>query len=217
MDQPAPGGNSVMKTLALLIALCLGISNAATSTAAPVVSDADFNDARASFLKGSAGDSAATSKAAAQFAELLKRDPSNPLLIAYHGAAVAMRARDAWFPWRKMSYAEDGLAEIDRALAAIRPQDETTRVQGVPTAIQAKFVAANSYLAMPANMNRHAQGEKLLSDMLTSPAFAASPLGFRKAVYGTALRYLAAKNPQQVPVWQRELAAPMPNSQASAH
>src|SRR5262249_19787511 len=117
-----------------------------------------------------------------------------------------------------MGYSEDGLAEIDRALTFIKPQHETTLTGGVPTALQAKFVAANTFLAVPSFMNRHAQGEKLLNEVLAAPALGTTPAGFRKAVYGAALRHLAASHPQQVPAWQREVAQPAAagNTQASA-
>ncbi len=55
--------------------------------------------------------------AAGQFDALLEREPANPLFAAYHAAAVVMQARDAWMPWNKMKYLEDGLADTDRALA----------------------------------------------------------------------------------------------------
>jgi hypothetical protein len=204
-----------MKTLVFLAALCFGIAFTATPIVVLAANDGDFNTARATFLKGTAGDSGAIKDAADQFAALVKSEPSNPAIIAYHGAAITMRARDAWFPWTKMSYSEEGLAEIDRALVFIKPQHETTLTGGVPTAMQAKFVAANTFLAVPSFMNRHAQGEKLLNEVLAMPSLTTSPAPFRKAVYGSALRYVAASHPQQVPAWQREVAQPA-NVQASA-
>src|SRR5262249_3970207 len=121
-----------------------------------------------------------------------------------------------------MGYSEDGLAEIDRALVFIKPQHETTLTGGVPTAMQAKFVAASTFLAVPSFMNRHAQGEKLLNEVLAAPALTTSPTPFRKAVFGTALRYVAGSHPQQVPEWQRDVGQPATgiqgqgNTQASA-
>lgn len=205
------------EALTSIAAACFGIAITVIPIAVLASTDGDFNAARATFLRGSAGDGDAVEDAADQFAALLKSEPSNPVIIAYHGAALAMRARDAWFPWRKMRHSEQGFAEIDRALLLIKPQHEATLTGGLPTAMQTKFVAANTFLAVPSFMNRNAQGKKLLNEVLTAPAFAATPTGFRKAVYGAALRHLAASYPQQVPEWQRGVAQPSANTQTSAH
>ncbi|MEB0015180.1 hypothetical protein QN416_26645, partial [Glaciimonas sp. Cout2] len=51
-----------------------------------------------------------TDQAAAAFTALQQSEPGNPLLLAYRGASTAKRAADTIFPWKKMAYAEEGMA-----------------------------------------------------------------------------------------------------------
>ena len=94
-----------------------------------------------------------------------------------------MRARTTLLPWRKMSYAEDGLAQIDKALAMLTPGHDAPLHRGTPASLETRFVAANTFLALPAMFNRHPRGAKLLEDVLESPRFATSPLPFRGEVW----------------------------------
>ena len=63
--------------------------------------------------------------------------------------------------------------------------------------LEVKFVAANTFLAVPGFMNRKDRGLKLLNDVLASPLLAQSPAEFQKAVADAAnhagLRNGAAK------------------------
>jgi len=47
---------------------------------------------------------------------------------------------------------------------------------------ETRFVAANTFLAVPGFMNRGARGAKLLEEVLTSPLFEKAPAGFQNAV-----------------------------------
>jgi hypothetical protein len=93
-----------------------------------------------------------------------------------------MRARTTMLPWKKMGYAEDGMAQIDKALALLKPEHNAVVHNGTPGVLEARFVAANTFLAVPGFMNRSARGAKLLEDVLTSPLFAQAPEGFQKVV-----------------------------------
>ena len=152
------------------------------STAAHAVPEAQFQSAYVQFAQAQSGDSAAIDKAAESFAALLATEPGNPVLMAYAGAALSMRARTTMLPWKKMGYAEDGMAQIDKALALLKPEHNAVVHNGTPGALEARFVAANTFLAVPGFMNRSARGAKLLDDVLTSPLFAQAPEGFQKVV-----------------------------------
>jgi hypothetical protein len=117
------------------------------------------------------------------FGALLRAEPGNPVLMAYAGAATAMQARTTWLPWKKMSYAEDGLALLDKSLALLGPAHDAVIQNGTPGALEVRFVAANTFLAVPGFMNRAARGAKLLADVLASPLFAQAPLGFQGSVW----------------------------------
>ena len=100
-------------------------------------------------------------------------------------------------PWKKISYAEDGMALIDKALAMLTPAHNAVVQQGTPGVLAVRFVAANTFLAVPGFMNRGARGAKLLTEVLDSPLLAQAPLGFQGAVWLRAAQFGAAdKRPE---------------------
>jgi hypothetical protein len=102
-----------------------------------------------------------------------------------------MRATTTMLPWKKMSYAEDGMAMLDKALALLTPAHNTAMQRGVPGALDVRFVAANTFLAVPGFMNRGARGAKLLDEVLSSPLFPQSPPEFQTAVRARAAKLKA--------------------------
>ena len=168
----------------LLVAALLG----AGAQAAP---DAAFVPAFQQFDRAAAGESDAVDAAADAFDKLLAAEPANPVLMAYAGAATAMKSRTTLLPWKKMSYAEDGLAQIDKALALLGPADDAPRQRGVPGSLETRFVAANTFLAVPGFMNRGDRGAKLLGEVIHSPLFATAPQGFKDRVLQRAAKLAA--------------------------
>ena len=145
--------------------------------------DAQFEPAFAQFQQANKGNESAIEKSAEAFVALLKSEPTNPVLMAYAGAATSMKATTTWLPWKKMSYAEDGLALLDKALALLTPAHDAVLQHKLPAALEVKFVASNTFLAVPGFMNRGARGAKLLGEVLASPLFATSPVAFRGDVW----------------------------------
>lgn len=134
-------------------------------------------------------------KAADEFQQLLQASPADPLLLAYSGASTARLATTTIFPWKKMHYAEDGLAMLDKALQSATANQQQMH-RAVPVALEIKLVAANTFLAVPGFMNRAERGEKLLNDILQAASFPACPAGFRDAVQLRAARLaIAHKQP----------------------
>jgi hypothetical protein len=164
----------------LAAALALGLAGAFATRSAQAAPDAAFQSAFQHFASASAGDSAEVNPAADAFEALLKAEPANPVLMAYAGASTSLKASTTLLPMKKMSYAEDGLALLDKSLALLT------------AASDAKFVAANTFLAVPGFMNRGARGAKLLTEVLESPLFAKAPLPFKGQVWMRAAA-LAAK------------------------
>lgn len=177
----------------IALTVCLALAGAATlsiggpaqaqapqAATAPV---AGFEAAFTLFAKAGEGDSASVAPAADALARLSQAHPGDAVLLAYAGAAEAMRATTTWLPWKKMSHAEEGLAQLDKALSLAASAPGTPGPRGVPALLETRFVAANTFLALPGFFNRHARGEKLLAETLAHPALAASPLPFRAAVW----------------------------------
>jgi hypothetical protein len=161
-------------------------------TAAHAAPDAQFQPAFEQFQQANKGSDGAIEKSVEAFGALLKSEPTSPLLMAYLGAATAMKANTTWLPWKKMSYAEDGMAMLDKALALLTPAHNAPLQHDVPAVLEVRFVAASTFLAVPGFMNRGARGAKLLNEVLISPLLASSPLQFRGDVW-LAGATLAAK------------------------
>lgn len=155
----------------------------ALATSAIAIPEPQFQSAFKEFLQASGGDSAAIDRAAEAFSGLLNIEPINPVLLAYSGAATAMKAGTTMLPWKKMGFAEDGLAQLDKALALLTPAHNAPVQNDTPGVLEVKYVAANTFLAVPGFMHRQERGTKLLGEVLASPLLANAPLGFRGAVW----------------------------------
>ncbi len=176
---------------------CIVLAGALAGGAAYAVApEAAFESAFQTFNAALAGNESAIDKAADAFNALLAADPTNPVLMAYAGAATTMKAGATMLPWKKMSYADDGLAQIDKALAMLTPASDAPIQHGTPGTLEVKFTAANTFLAVPGFLNRGARGAKLLSEVLASPLFAGSPLGFKGDVWMRAAQ-LAGKEKRE--------------------
>lgn len=130
-----------------------------------------------------AGDAPAIARSAERLNQLSAERPTEPRLMAYAGAATARLARTTMLPWKKIGYAEDGVARLDQALGLLRPEHEQAQDGAAPDAMVTRLVAANTFLALPGMFNRAARGEKLLEGLLQHPALASTPEDFRSAVY----------------------------------
>jgi tetratricopeptide (TPR) repeat protein len=147
------------------------------------VSEPQFLSAFQQFQQALQGDDGAAEQAADAFGRLVQADPADPVLLAYAGAAQAMKARAALLPWKKMGLAEDGLAQIDKALALLQPAHDTLTHRGTPASLEARFVAATTFLGLPDMFHRQQRGAALLQQVLGSPLLAQAPLGFQGAVW----------------------------------
>ena len=163
--------------------IALAASLASLGATAFAVPEAQFQPAFQQFIKANAGNTAAIEQAAEAFSGLVKTEPSNPVLLAYAGASMAMKATTTMMPWKKMGYAEDGLSQLDKALSMLNASHDAPIQHDTPGALEVKYLAANTFLAVPGFMNRHERGTKLLGDVVNSPLFATAPLGFRGGVW----------------------------------
>jgi len=111
----------------------------------------------------------------------LPADPQRqPLQAAYLGSALALQGKAAWMPWSKMKYTEQGLDQLDAALAMLKPEHGAALVRGVPVALQTRLVAAATFAAVPDGLfHRRADGRKLLAALRADPLLAAAPAAFR--------------------------------------
>lgn len=166
------------KPVAPLLAAAL---MSACAVAQPV-SDEAFQQAFNRFKQAVGGQTDAVDGAADAFAKLLAEQPGDPVLMAYAGASTSLRARTTVMPWKKLGYAEDGLAQIDKALTVAASLPNLPAHRGTAGVLELKFVAATSMLAVPPFLNRAQRGTKLLNEVLDNPAFPSAPPAFRAEV-----------------------------------
>ncbi len=189
----------------------------ALSSSAWAISEAQFQPAFAQFVQATHGNEVAIEKSAEAFVALLAQEPINPVLMAYAGAATSMKALTTMLPWKKMRYSEDGLAMLDKALAMLTAAHNAPLQHEVPAALEVRFVACNTFLAVPGFMNRGARGVKLLNDILTNPLLASAPLSFRGDVWMKAAEVAAKeKRPEEARKYLDEVVkANAPQAQAA--
>lgn len=170
---------SILLTLVLLkLAISAGLFFAFGSKAL-AFSEPEFQSAFQQFIAASGSEE----QAAEAFTALLKKEPAHPVLMAYAGAATTKLAGTTMFPWKKMSYAEDGMAMLDKALQLAQAAEPKLLHMGTPFLLEVKFVAANTFLAVPGFMNRAERGNKLLNEVLADAQFEKTAVGFRGTVW----------------------------------
>lgn len=159
----------------------------------------DFAAAEALFHKARGGNGEAATEAAARFERLAGSDTAYaPLYLAYLGAAQALQGRDAWMPWAKMRATERGLASLDKALRRLDARHDTLLLREAPVALEARLVAATTFLALPELFHRLEAGKTALRAAFASPAFAAAPAALRAQLHRQAAIAAARdKQPQE--------------------
>lgn len=180
----------------------------AQATAPAAAPTADFAAALARFQQAGPNNADAVEDAAERFTRLLAAAPADPVLRAYAGAATTMRATTTALPWRKLTFAEDGLALIDKAMAQLNTAHDAPLHRGVAAALETRFTAASTFLSLPSMFNRNERGRKQLEQVLNSPLLDSAPAPFRAAVWLRAAR-LAEQDQQaaQAREWYQKVAA----------
>lgn len=120
----------------------------------------------------------------------LPADPQRqPLAAACLGSALALQGKAAWMPWNKMKFTEQGLDQLDAALALLKPEHGAVLVRGVPVALQTRLVVAATFVAVPDGLfHRRADGRKLLAALRADPLLAGAPAAFRAEVAAAEAR-----------------------------
>jgi hypothetical protein len=189
----------------------LALASAALLAAAPLPSlaldAAGYASAYAEFQRAGS-DHDAIAGTAQRWQALSAAEPADPVLRAYAGAATAMLARTTVLPWRKLSHAEDGLAQIDKALAQLSPAHDAPAYRGVPASLEVRFTAASTFLALPPMFHRGERGAALLAEVTGSPLFDAAPLPFRAGVWLRAAQAAAqAERKDEARAWLQKVVA----------
>ena len=116
-----------------------------------------------------------------------------------------------------MTFAEDGLAQIDKALAQLASAHDQPLHRGVPAVLETRFVAASTFLGLPSMFNRGERGRQQLDQVLASPLLDSAPLPFRAVVWLRAARLAEDdRQPARARQWyERVVASNAPQAPAA--
>lgn len=140
----------------------------------------------------------------ADLEKLVEQEGATPLTLVYLGSTRTLMGRDAFLPWKKMRYSEEGLATIEKGLSLL--SDDATNSQerrnGLPTQMLAIAVAAATYTAIPDMFNHFERGYDLYLNLLADPQFQAQPFAATAWIYRLAIvAALRAKDQAQAKQW----------------
>ncbi len=65
------------------------------------------------------GDGAKVEFAYQSLVQLIEQQGAKPLSLVYLGSTQTLQGREAFLPWKKMKYTEQGLATIDKGLSML--------------------------------------------------------------------------------------------------
>jgi hypothetical protein len=104
-----------------------------------------MTEARRQYFAGIQGDHAAALRVRASFAALSRDFPGDPVVDAYSGSLELLDAARTWAVWDKRKLANEGLAQMDRA------------VDRAPGNLEARFIRAASTWHLPFFYQRRKQ------------------------------------------------------------
>jgi hypothetical protein len=164
-----------------LAILCAALGAALPFPSWATPSADSFDAARTEFERGRHGDGGANDRAFEQFKKLSEQEPRNALYLAYFGSSSTIRGRDAWAPWNKWKYTEQGLDLLDKAVEMARrgPAAGSDRIETL-------LVASSTFLGVPKMFNRFEAGKAAVSEAMTSPSFADAPVPMRAELWHLA-------------------------------
>jgi tetratricopeptide (TPR) repeat protein len=100
--------------------------------------------------QGADGNTQAVEKGMTCLDKALELEPANGEALVYRGSLWTMRARDAWWPFTKMSRVDKGIDEMDKAVE-LAPTNVTVRiVRGInsvqlPSMLKRLSIALNDF------------------------------------------------------------------------
>jgi hypothetical protein len=178
----AAPATSIAPSVVTAATTMLAVAGSTSNAYSPEVT-ARFQQAAQLFEQARAGSAAAVGPAQDAFKELLQTDSANPLFVAYYGSTFAMRARDGGAPWQKIKWVNEGINNIDHALALLGPQYDAKTVRGVPISLETRLVAIATYIPLPSLFNRMSVARQQLALAMSDPSFASASNELRGRFY----------------------------------
>lgn len=136
--------------------------------------------------------------------------------LFYLGATETLVGRDAWMPWNKLSYTENGLARMNKALKLIGEKEQLQYYHYLPKSLYMQANAAATFTQVPDMFNTFEQGYQLFQNIIKQEAFIQAPAEATTWVYYQAIKAaLKAKDRPQAELWDQHLQAKQVNDSFS--
>lgn len=162
------------------------------------------------------GDSEQVETVYAELSQQISTDGSDALSLVYLGSTQTLMGRDAFMPWNKMKYTEQGLATISKGLDLLptlsTPLDQQSVRQGLPESLLARSLAAATFTSLPDMFNHFERGYDLFVDLLSEQKFQQQNIDAIGWVYVYAIHAaLRAEDLTQARAWVEQLTSKAPN------
>ncbi|GLO60544.1 hypothetical protein MACH09_10520 [Vibrio sp. MACH09] len=162
------------------------------------------------YYQAAQGDDDETEKAYQALTTHVEEKGSTPLSMIFIGATQTLQGRDAFLPWNKMKYVEQGIASIDKGLALIDadPDNENNRetVMGLPGQVLAQANAATVFTELPDMFNQFDKGYEIYLDLFADNQLQLLPFEATSWIYRYAIQAaLKTGERQQAELWFNEM------------
>ncbi|MEZ8101212.1 hypothetical protein [Vibrio bivalvicida] len=162
------------------------------------------------------GDESKVEQVYQQLEQQISQQGVDPLSLVYLGSTQTLMGRDAFMPWNKMKYTEQGLATISKGLdllhAQATPIEQQGYRQGLPESLLARSIAGSTFTSLPDMFNHFERGYDIFLDLLADNSFTTQHYDAISWVYIYAIQAaLRAEDKPQAKKWVAEMQARNPN------
>jgi len=145
-----------------------------------------------------------------QLNQQIKSKGVDALSMVYLGSTQTLMGRDAFMPWNKMKYTEQGLVMISKGLSLLGTDsiDHQEYRQGLPESILAKAIAATTFTSLPDMFNHFERGYDIYLELLADESFSTQSYDATSWIYIYAIKAsLRAGDVNQANQWLSEMQA----------
>ncbi|MGF1697064.1 hypothetical protein L4D20_17685 [Vibrio kyushuensis] len=195
-----------MKTISKYAAITLLVSSQAMI--APNVMAAPSEAVISQYNLAAAGDEDKVEVVYEELSQQVESEGADALSMVYLGSTQTLMGRDAFMPWNKMKYTEQGLATISKGLTLLdaHPMDQQEYRQGLPESILAQAIAASTFTSLPDMFNHFERGYDIYLELLADESFSEQHYDATSWIYIYAIKAsLRAGDVNQAHQWLSEM------------
>ncbi len=162
------------------------------------LTEQEFKEANSAYLSFVVDDKIKIDDPWNKFDVLNKNNPDHPVVQIYFGSLETLKARDAWMPWSKLKWVNQGLDRIDRALRLLEKRHDVEMLQNMPVSLLSRITAARTFLGVPSFLNRLQDGKDVFADILDSADVTQYPAALQKQIFTIGMEISKAEENQQM-------------------